>query len=505
MNLQFGVNMPASNIKRMLEKNNKQQSGIRTWRQLFGGASLDFGAKKDALTSDYSSAIAEAYKANFERKNSILGLGLSQGNTERYIGMTQQELFNTYNKFMENYAANLQQAASDYAKEVTDYDNALTERATNFANLFNKAYDYLKTELYGATRNRNMMNEDGTPVLEMSGKGKKAKPIKDEKGQNIIRTEQVEYLKENGLDWLLVSAEEASKDSSLVEGQLKDWNTIAKDYIFDSDMQLTEQGKLFFDAIFNASPQQFVTNGEPTRSFDKWLSDTDSDLREWLVSQDPFNYTFAGTNRGTANVILGGESEQMKQNVPQQILKNAKDSGYDNMLKSRLSKGINTIENVNKKYADELARIEKARSDYESNIFIKLIDQSQGIGGAFQSAFQSAFQNTWEIGVQDLVKDYAKDYNKTMNANIKNFKSELTKLLDENMAEDFWKNYGGNIDKIYKEAKEIISKATKSGELKYAKELQKLDFDKTLNQLYRDLKLYINITYDRNKKNPSGF
>lgn len=504
MKLQFGVNMPASNIKRMLEKNNKQQSGIRTWRQLFGGASLDFGAKKDALTSDYSSAIAEAYKANFERKNSILGLGLSQGNTERYIGMTQQELFNTYNKFMENYAANLQQAASDYAKEVTDYDNALTERATNFSKLFNKAYDYLKTELYGATRTRNMMNEDGTPVLEMSGKGKKAKPIKDEKGQNIIRTEQVEYLKENGLDWLLVSAEEASKDPSLVEGQLKDWNTIAKDYIFDSDMQLTEQGKLFFDAIFNASPQQFVTNGEPTRSFDKWLSDTDSDLREWLVSQDPFNYTFAGTNRGTANIILGGESEQMKQNVPQQILKNAKDGGYDKMLKSRLSKGINTIENVNKKYADELAKIEKARSDYESNIYIELIDQSQkGIWGALQE------EKAKEIGVQSLMTDYARDYNKTIDANIKNFKSELTKLLGKNMAEDFWENYGGNIDKIYKEAKEIISKATKSGELKYAlnicKELQKLDFDKALNQLYRDLKLYIDITYDRNKKNPSGF
>lgn len=498
MNLQYGVNIPASNIKSMLEKNDKQQSGIRTWRQLFGGASLDFGAKKDALTSDYSSAIAEAYKANFERKNSILGLGLSQGNTERYIGMTQQELFNTYNKFMENYAANLQQASSDYAKEVTDYDNALTERATNFSNLFNKAYDYLKTELYGATRNRNMMNEDGTPVLEMSGKGKKAKPIKDENGQNIIRTEQVEYLKENGLDWLLVSAEEASKDPSLVEGQLKDWNTIAKDYIFDSDMQLTEQGKLFFDAIFNASPQQFVTNGEPTRSFDKWLSDTDSDLREWLVSQDPFNYTFAGTNRGTANVILGGESEQMKQNVPQQILKNAKDGGYDKMLKSRLSKGINTIENVNKKYADDLAKIEKAKSGDKSNIFAELIGESQkGMWGASQ--------NTEEIGGQSLMKDYAKEYNKTIDANINNFKSELTKLLDKNMAEDFWKNYGGNIDKIYKEAKEIISKVTKSGELKYAKELQKLDFDKTLNQLYRDLKLYIDITYDRNKKKPSGF
>ena len=502
MKLQYGVNMPASNIKSMLEKMVKQQSGIRTWRQLFGGASLDFGAKKDALTSYYSSAIAEAYKANFERKNSILGLGLSQGNTERYIGMTQQELFNTYNKFMENYAANLQQASSDYAKEVTDYDNALTEYATNFSKLFNKAYDYLKTELYGATRTRNMMNEDGTPVLEMSGKGKKAKPIKDEKGQNIIRTEQVEYLKENGLDWLLVSAEEASKDPSLVEGQLKDWNTIAKDYIFDSDMQLTEQGKLFFDAIFNASPQQFVTNGEPTRSFDKWLSDTDSDLREWLVSQDPFNYTFAGTNRGTANVILGGESEQMKQNVPQQKLKNAKDGGYDKMLKSRLSKGINTIENVNKKYADEIAKIEKARSG-DSNKDILFAELAAGGTGSQNAAW--SLHASKELGGQSLMKDYAKEYNKTIDANINNFKSELTKLLDKNMAEDFWKNYGGNIDKIYKEAKEIISKATKSGELKYAKELQKLDFDKTLNQLYRDLKLYIDITYERNKKKPSGF
>ena len=36
--MQFGLNLPASNIKKILEQNDKQQSGVRSWRQLFGGA-----------------------------------------------------------------------------------------------------------------------------------------------------------------------------------------------------------------------------------------------------------------------------------------------------------------------------------------------------------------------------------------------------------------------------------------------------------------------------------
>ena len=40
MRLQYGMNITASNMRNILEKNDKQQNGVRTWRQLFGNASL---------------------------------------------------------------------------------------------------------------------------------------------------------------------------------------------------------------------------------------------------------------------------------------------------------------------------------------------------------------------------------------------------------------------------------------------------------------------------------
>ena len=68
-----GLNLPSSQVKQMLEQNEKQQSGVRTWRQLFGGASLGFNAKSDAITTDYSGSMAEAYKSNFEQNASMNG------------------------------------------------------------------------------------------------------------------------------------------------------------------------------------------------------------------------------------------------------------------------------------------------------------------------------------------------------------------------------------------------------------------------------------------------
>ena len=35
MALQYGMNITASDMRSLLEKNDKQQSGVRTWRQLF--------------------------------------------------------------------------------------------------------------------------------------------------------------------------------------------------------------------------------------------------------------------------------------------------------------------------------------------------------------------------------------------------------------------------------------------------------------------------------------
>ena len=71
-----------------------------------------------------------------------------------------------------------------------------------------------------------------------------------------------------------------------------------------------------------------------TRGFDKWLSDTDTDLREWWNSQDEFNYTFAGKNLGTVNTLVGQESVNQKYDRPDyDVLLAAKTGGYDKFRK----------------------------------------------------------------------------------------------------------------------------------------------------------------------------
>lgn len=99
MALKYGTNFLASDIAKVLEKSNKQKEGIRTWSQLFGNASLGFGAQSDAITSNYASAMREAYTANFNQRNKILTGGLSQGYTQQALGLSQQDLSDIYERF----------------------------------------------------------------------------------------------------------------------------------------------------------------------------------------------------------------------------------------------------------------------------------------------------------------------------------------------------------------------------------------------------------------------
>jgi hypothetical protein len=85
----------------------------------------------------------------------------------------------------------------------------------------------------------------------------------------------------------------------------------------NDDGTLTKKGVMFFDQMFNTPYEEYVRTGKDgeeiaVRSFDKWLSDTDSELRDWWVSQDAFNYNFAGTNKGTSQTIMGRESTDTK-------------------------------------------------------------------------------------------------------------------------------------------------------------------------------------------------
>ena len=79
MALQYGVNITASDMRSILEKNDKQQSGVRTWRQLLGNASLGYQSQLDKNKSYYNDAMLQAYKSNFAQNNNIIGAGINAG------------------------------------------------------------------------------------------------------------------------------------------------------------------------------------------------------------------------------------------------------------------------------------------------------------------------------------------------------------------------------------------------------------------------------------------
>ena len=274
MALQSGFNLPASDMAQILEKNDKTAQGIRTWRSLFGNASLANASAMDKLTTSYSDAIAQAYRANLEQENQIMGAGLSSGATKSLLALSRDELQQTYDNYLANYSSALGDVASAYNEEVATIASALGDRAQNLSDLYNSAYRYLSEEIYPST----YTDPDG----------------------NVSN-----YLDNYGLNWLY-----NTDDSGITT--LKDWDQIARK-AFDDNRELTLDGQRFFNAMFNARPEGYqLTDADGnivnTRTFDQWLSDVNPELREWYAGADPFNYTFAGTNKGTALSLLGMDS-----------------------------------------------------------------------------------------------------------------------------------------------------------------------------------------------------
>ena len=276
MALQSGFNLPASDMAQILEKNDKTAQGIRTWRSLFGNASLANASAMDKITTSYSDAIAQAYRANLEQENQIMGAGLSSGATKSLLALSRDELQQTYDNYLANYSSALGDVASAYNEEVGAIAGALGDRAQNLSDLYNSAYDYLVNELYPST-------------------------YTDKEG-NVSN-----YLDDYGFNWLY-----NTDDTGMTS--IKNWDDLAQQ-IFDEEGNINIYGQNLFNALFNSRPEGYQLtddNGNiySTRTFDQWLSDTNPELREWFASSDPFNYTFAGTNKGTAQSLLGMDSTQ---------------------------------------------------------------------------------------------------------------------------------------------------------------------------------------------------
>jgi len=286
MGLQYGVNITASDMRSILEKNQKQQSGVRTWRQLLGNASLGYQSQLDKNKSYYNDAMLQAYKSNFAQNNNIIGAGINAGGTKNLMGDNRLELQNIYENYVKNYLSAGQSASEDYSDEVFAIQEGLTELAEKYSSLYNSAYKYLSEELYNAS-----LTNLGEPTYDKDGNVTYDNPI------------NTSYLEDRGMDWML----ERDADGNILG--LSSWDKILSK-LKNSDGSLNENGTKFFDQLFNASPYDYINNltGEDSKTFGQWLSDTDNELYNWLASKDLFNYNFADTNFGSAKNILGMES-----------------------------------------------------------------------------------------------------------------------------------------------------------------------------------------------------
>lgn len=390
MALQSGFNLPASDMAQILEKNDKTAQGIRTWRSLFGNASLANASAMDKLTSSYSDAIAQAYRANLEQENQIMGAGLSSGATRNLLALSRDELQQTYDNYLANYSSALGDVASAYNEEVATIAGALGDRAQNLSDLYNSAYDYLVNELYPST-------------------------YTDKEG-NVSN-----YLDDYGLNWLY-----NTDDTGVMT--LKNWDQIAK-VAFDEEENINEYGQNLFNALFNARPEGYqLTDSDGnivnTRTFDQWLSDVNPELREWYAGADPFNYTFAGTNKGTAQTLLGMDSTQS----------------------DALGGAANQIETSIREYKDTFSpEIDRMLNEYKDNYAFKY-RQTLGLPSKRRADKIEEMKSLWATDVDN--------YRNYVNNLITDRLNVLNDMIGENVALNDIESYNTLMTKL----KELVAK-----------------------------------------------
>lgn len=468
MSLKYGMNFTASDMQNLLEQNDVQQNGIRSWKRLFGGASLGHQSQSSALKSDYSEAIAQAYKSNLAQRNAALGSGLNTGATSQYLGLTNQDLHATYQNYMQNYSESLAKTTENYQKELSEIRSGLEERSNNFAKLYSSAYDYLSKELNNATGVFKGNAENGaTPIYE--GKGRKAKLVGYE---DVVR----DYIVENNLNWL---RDEAT-------GELRSWEDVSQE-LLNPDGSLTAKGVQFIDQMFNTTNIQTggFTNekGEAIRGFDQWLSDTDIDLRNWAASQDSFNYNFAGTNMGTAKALAGLNSTDNTTSAYEYATAENLKPFYEREFVAESA--VKEMTNAYNRYVWGVKNGDTGQKYREvGELVTESTDkyfEEMDVDGTFNTFKKTVGTNAYNVAMDEFGKEYE---NK-----LTEIKKEITKLADAATKEGYMEKSWDPFYAVFKEAN-------------FTKVEEKLrEADVLYNELLQRMETYISRDKQRN---PSG-
>ena len=248
-----GTIFTASDVKKQLRESNRNYLGYNLWSQNQAYISLQEQLGTEQLSSQYQSAVGQAYMASLGQKQAILGSNMGQGFKTQALSELDTALDDAYISYQQNYLSGLNKVQQEANTARTEVDSLLTEYGTNMANYGNAHLSYL-----------NWLYEKNPEAFN-------------------IAADELNTLAPIGMTTL------QNEDGETVMRPLGELTSL----VFAKDGSLTPYGIDLFKAIESTGATR------PGTSFGDYLIETDRDLFDWATSYDPYNFNTEGTNAGS--------------------------------------------------------------------------------------------------------------------------------------------------------------------------------------------------------------
>ena len=241
-----------------------------------------------------------------------------------------------------------------------------------------------------------------------------------------------------------------------------------------------------------------VDGERDVRSFDEWLGDQEDtfdnydanfsgmakngkELRDWWISPDAFNYNFAGTNRGTSQVLTGRESTDDVYG----------DYEYPDVY------GLSEFaqRTFDSSAARDAIELQKGYAAKAKELADKAENESNRRKKEQYSGSATAYQGNTDRAGEDAKKAWT-NYMSSIDSGKAELYGFFKKKVGTSVANEFWSEY----DWLEKEYNSIVQEAKRHGT--YDEELVRR-FDRWYSDLLKQMNVYIKKHgYD---KKTSGF
>lgn len=274
--------------KTVVQKQNRDYYNRKTWENLLSQNQQSAIAAENQLVKDYTQASTAAYTSYLQNRANIESSALFGESKQKMLSENQLNLEEAYNTYRQNLAQNEQAVQKSYQEGASAIDEALTERAENFAAYENAAYDYTKylfekaPQLAADPRFANYFTQDA--IWDETANEGKGDWERDEEGNIVYGDARLKTVDELYKDFYTYNEESGR---------------------YESNEDLTD----YLDFVENYIGQGERPEGlEDVMSWEDYIRGTNPDLADYMFAGDPYNYTKEGTVAGSFRTLTGRES-----------------------------------------------------------------------------------------------------------------------------------------------------------------------------------------------------